>query len=219
MDLTELQFGETPYLFDQLTYGASLSLAVVNPDTMAMPDDLLNSVESRRRAYVAGRLCAARALSLAGSIDLEVGRTRAGTPIWPTGFRGSITHTSAMAYAVASGAEPSARIGIDSEPLLSKRALTDVLLACCTPEEVFYLSSQPDPRLATTIAFSIKESFYKATSEIIERELCFRDIIVRSIDLSHQSIELHSTEHARFSRCFSRFTYDEHDVHTSVLLF
>lgn len=217
MGLSQQHFGEAPHVFNQLVAGASLALAEVNPDAIAMPADLVNAVESRRRAYVAGQLCATRALSRAGSIDLYVGRTESGAPVWPSNFRGSITHTNEMAFAVAIG-NPKARVGIDSEPLLSAKAMTDVFVACCTPDEVAYLSDQHDARLATTIAFSIKESFYKAISDIVGGTFDFKDIIVRTIDMSHQSIELVASERIHFSQCLPRFSYDGHAIHTSILL-
>ncbi|MCX8501521.1 MAG: 4'-phosphopantetheinyl transferase superfamily protein [Alphaproteobacteria bacterium] len=214
--MSTLPFEVAPHVVSHTTHGVALPLAAADSTAITIPYELLAAVERRRREYVAGRLCAARALWMLGLGGLSVGRNHSGAPCWPEGIMGSITHTDTMAYAVVSATRTDLRIGIDSEPLLSRAAQSDVLSACCNRDERTYLVNAPDPRLAATVAFSAKESFFKAVSDFVGRFIDFDEAVVYSIDWQHRVVEIAPDPQLFVPRCFALFTVESQCVHTSV---
>lgn len=130
----------------------------------------------RRREFAAARACAHAALSLLGLAEAPVGRARDGSPGWPAGVVGSITHCAGYrAAAVASRTEVAA-VGIDAEPTGPLRdGLMDVI---ALPSE-----RRHHERLRRTapgvhwdrVLLSAKESVYKAWYPLAGRWLDFAD--------------------------------------------
>lgn len=120
---------------------------------------------SRRQAeHLAGRIAAAAALRHAGSDSPAPGIGAHREPLWPQGFYGSITHTAGVAIAVAVKRDNATQgIGIDRETLLDERSAPDIAEGALHAGERERLrqSSLPYP-VAVTLAFSAKESLFKA---------------------------------------------------------
>jgi 4'-phosphopantetheinyl transferase EntD len=113
------------------------------------------AVASRRGDFAAGRTAARRALSKLGmsAIAIPSGPRRA--PVWPQGIVGSISHSGGWAVAAVARAAEFESIGVDIE------------VAAPLPADVAAVVVGPEDRLGTherraTIAFSAKESVYKA---------------------------------------------------------
>lgn len=134
---------------------------------IACPPSVERSVGKRRAEYLAGRRAAVAALSEVGSTarDLAIGASRA--PCWPPGFIGSITHADGLAAAVALPAGEVRGVGIDLEHLVSESTLEAIVHSVIDADERRALSAlarRVGWPMAFTIAFSAKESFYKATA-------------------------------------------------------
>lgn len=92
---------------------------------------VVKAVEKRRREYIAGRLCARRALSRLGlsPAPLLNGEDRA--PIWPRGVCGSISHTDSLCIVAAARIGRLLSVGVDVEndaglkPELESRICTE----------------------------------------------------------------------------------------------
>jgi enterobactin synthetase component D len=119
----------------------------------------LNLADSRRRAYLAGRVAAARSLQAIGATDWSVGRGDNGAPIWPIGYCGSITHDGDLALATTVASCRLRSVGID----LQRRFEEDSESARAVRR---YALANDDAALALALLFALKEAAYKCLSAI-----------------------------------------------------
>ncbi|MGK9175808.1 enterobactin synthase subunit EntD [Yokenella regensburgei] len=114
----------------------------------------------RKAEHLAGRIAAVHALR-EHAIKAVPGIGETGAPRWPEGVYGSISHSGSVALAVVA---PSA-VGIDIETLFTDALCHTLTTSIITPAEQRILAdaSLPFP-LALTLAFSAKESLFKAFS-------------------------------------------------------
>jgi 4'-phosphopantetheinyl transferase EntD len=130
--------------------------------------------ESRRREFALGRACARRALAQLGIHGVALLRGADRAPLWPTGIIGSLTHTDGFCAAVVARRDDLLALGLDAErERLSQRAAQRVLAA----EEREHLARLPSPPGCgfETLAFSAKESVFKALYPLSGVRLGFRD--------------------------------------------
>lgn len=127
-----------------------------------LPPSVHKAVIKRQAEFCAGRMAAMAALSglgaPAGRIDSRPDRS----PDWPGGTLGSITHTDGMAAAVVGWTAEFDGIGLDCEGRVpAERASHMAERILCAEEQAL---CPPDMPLADffTLAFSAKETFYKA---------------------------------------------------------
>jgi len=109
----------------------------------------------RQREHLAGRLAAFYALGAIPPI------TESRAPLWPAGMFGSISHCASTALAVIS----SQPVGVDIETLFSEQTCAELTNSIIDDQEHAVLRHFPlaFPQ-ALTLAFSAKESLYKAFS-------------------------------------------------------
>ena len=149
---------------------------------ITLPASLERAIDKRRREYLAGRISARRALSdLLGTAFAEgdVAADDDDVPLWPGGVVGSISHGAGFGFAAVASASCCRGLGVDVERVVSAgqasrlgpRVLTDRELDLrggenggLTREEMF------------TLAFSAKESAYKALFPVHRRVLGFSDV-------------------------------------------
>lgn len=127
----------------------------IRPDAPRLPA----AGPRRTRDFAAGRQAAAEALAaLTGRAPPPVGRRPGGAPEWPCGIVGAISHSDGLAVALVGCAERYAGLGVDLERVVADPAgiAPGVLTA---PERVWLDASDP---LAVTLAFSAKETLFKA---------------------------------------------------------
>lgn len=148
----------------------------------SLPLDIASSVRSKQIAYIGGRLASEWCFELLGITgSAEVGRGPSGEPIWPTGVRGSITHTRRQAHVVVLPMANCLAIGIDSEE--STTPADDLAAVVCTEfERQSWIHEAPDPHLMTMLIFCVKEAFYKALHQRVGRFIDFDEIEVASLD-------------------------------------
>lgn len=124
---------------------------------------------SRLLAALGGRLCAERALAELGEPCPQVGRGADGAPIWPAGWRGSITHSRKRVAAVVGPAAQWQALGLDSEALLDPPAAAEVLAMCGCAAERARLAEPADRAwfgLRATLLFCAKEAWFKAFGDV-----------------------------------------------------
>lgn len=121
---------------------------------------LLSNGRKRKAEHLAGRIAAIHALREYGIKTVPgIGEQR--QPLWPHGLFGSISHSATTALAVVSR-HP---VGLDIEAIFSPQVAADLTNSIIdnTERQVLLHASLPFP-LALTLAFSAKESLYKAFS-------------------------------------------------------
>lgn len=155
-------------------------------ETRLLPEEerlIERCVDKRQREFRAGRACAKEALRRAGSSPAPLLRNDDRTPIWPTGYVGSITHCPTFCAAIAGRADILRAVGLDAEPLVE---LSDgVKRIVCSVDEAAALRSLPvPPFLIPTLVFSAKEAFYKCIYTVEKVFLDFRDVHLHFTALS-----------------------------------
>lgn len=123
--------------------------------------ELSNAGRKRKAEHLAGRIAAAHAL---GAINERAipGIGPSGEPLWPEAVSGSITHSGTQAMAVVVR-HPDALIGIDCEAILPDREAREIQDGIIDVQEAICLTRSGYPfALALTLAFSAKESLFKA---------------------------------------------------------
>ena len=123
--------------------------------------ELSNAGRKRKAEHLAGRIAAAHAL---GAIHERAipGIGPSGEPLWPEGVSGSITHSGTQAMAVVVRHQD-ALVGIDCEAILPDREAREIQDGIVDAQEAMYLTHSGYPfALALTMAFSAKESLFKA---------------------------------------------------------
>ena len=134
----------------------------------------------RQAGHLAGRIAAAYALREVGEKRLPaIGDRR--QPLWPTPWFGSISHCGQRALAVIADRP----VGVDIERRFTPQLAAELESSIISPAEKTALlhSGLPFP-LALTLAFSAKESGFKATPAANQRALGFADFQIVEITAS-----------------------------------
>lgn len=138
-----------------------------------------HAAPKRKAEHLAGRIAATRALTAHG-ITAVPGIGSSGEPLWPAGFSGSISHTSRCALAVVS---TNALTGIDGEIILPADEAEDVKDGIIGPAEEPLLRAAALPfAQALTLAFSAKESLFKALYPAVGEMMGFDCARVTALD-------------------------------------
>ena len=140
-----------------------------------------SAVERRQIEFATGRHLARKLLQTRGVTPTPILRGKAGEPLWPAGFCGSISHSGETCVVAIAPADAYAGIGIDIEYEQIQPEATDLVM---TPDE---LARFDTPTLAR-LAFGAKEAFYKAVAGLHGELIDFHDV------------EIHIDGHARTFR-------------------
>src|SRR4030095_4042522 len=141
------------------------------------------AIASRRREFLAGRVCARRALAQLGMIDVPLPVKADRTAAWPPGVVGSLAHPDGFCGAGVAQESAARALGFDLESLSDFRL--EYLRMICTEHELRWLARLPARERHKTgaLIFSAKESFYKCQYPLTREWLGFR----------HVEIEIDST--------------------------
>jgi len=138
---------------------------------IALPDRIARAAPRRRAEWLAGRRCASEALRLLTGQGACPGMAPDRSPLWPGGTLGSISHSGDMAVAIAARAGACRGIGIDIEWVMNGRAADEIAPEALTPRERRHVATDP---FSVTLAFSAKESLFKALHPLLRRPMSFR---------------------------------------------
>lgn len=168
------RFDDALFVFHGVPIGASLPRAV----------------RKRRAEFLAGRLCAARALGRLGAPEVVLtGVDR--SPVWPAGTIGSITHCDETAMAVALKQENFLGVGIDLERRAACRDASLDVRQFATGAECEVLEHAGIAREDhAVIAFSMKESFFKAAYPQVGRYFGFSAVSIVDADRRQRGLSL-----------------------------
>lgn len=152
---------------------------------LSLPPHLLQAVAKRQSEYLAGRWAARHCYQQLGQAWDGLPTTPSGAPLWPPGWRGSLSHTvttDQQGYALVAMAPQShcAALGLDLEAPLSTKTAQRVRKVILTAAE---LSWAEDP-LQVGLIFSLKESLYKALNPLLERFIGFDEVELAPFELA-----------------------------------
>ncbi|RJT26237.1 enterobactin synthase subunit EntD [Buttiauxella izardii] len=175
--------------------GTSLRVFRVDFDaTTFQPEDLLwlphhqrlsNAVVKRQAEHLAGRIAACEALRFHGVKDTVPGVGLHREPCWPPGFTGSITHIQnvALAAVMIDDSRLHAGIGIDCEEIMTPQIAQEIHGGIIDSAEKEIIDASPFPfHFALTLAFSAKESLFKALFRHVGRYFDFSAASISKID-------------------------------------
>lgn len=151
---------------------------------------LSRAVTKRRAEFLAGRLCAAQALACVGAAG-PVPAAADRSPVWPAGVIGSITHCGDTAMAVALRHGRFRGVGIDLERRAACReASLDVRQFATEAERLVLQQAGIACENHAVIAFSMKESFFKAAYAHVGRYFGFEAVAIVEADASRRMVSL-----------------------------
>ncbi len=161
---------------------------------ITLPPSIANAALKRRAEFLAGRLAAAQVLRAlgAGSSPLPAGDDRA--PCWPESLQGSLSHHATLAVCVGRlhPRQAVSGLGIDVETLIPAARAPELWPGIISPREHDLLDGASLPfAVGLTLAFSAKESLFKALYPLVKRYFDFLD--ARIIRLTHRRIILELT--------------------------
>jgi len=150
---------------------------------------LERAVPKRRAEFLAGRYCAAQALQRldrAGPVGIGPDRC----PAWPPTVIGSISHSEHQAVAVATCDPAVVGLGIDIEAPIDAPTAAGLRAQILTARDESCLQ-HPElaPETVLTLAFSAKESFFKALYPSVKAFFGFETVSITGIDT--QAREIH----------------------------
>lgn len=146
-----------------------------------LPSDLQGACEGRRKEFLTGRYLAGWGLARLGCKQPHVGRDGR-RPVWPAGFKGSLSHAKGIIAALVAPAEACQSLGIDCEVIQSAAAFSKIAHKILSDGEAALLREYPwDWGLVGTIAFCAKESFYKGLNPLTDRFFGFHDAAITAI--------------------------------------
>jgi 4'-phosphopantetheinyl transferase EntD len=147
------------------------------PDAVLFPEEqavIGRAVEKRRREFATGRACARAALARLGQPPVAILPGERGSPGWPPGIVGSITHCAGYRAAAVAKAAEVLTIGLDAEPdePLPDGVLGAISLAAERAGLRDLAQAAPGPNWDRML-FCAKESVYKAWFPLAGRWLGF----------------------------------------------
>lgn len=182
---------------------------------------LKSSVKKRQAEFLAGRLVAKKALMDMGihNFDVNIGENR--QPIWPENILGTITHTHNLAICALVRSEDYSCLGVDTENILNSKTAGEISKNILTEREAKLLSNALgiSQVCICTLAFSAKESLFKALYRRVNEYFDFLDVEILSCTsdcLTFGIIEPLSQDIKSGMRFNCHFQIDETVVHTIV---
>lgn len=169
--------------------------------------EMLSAAGKRRRAeYLAGRYVARLLLQKTGYAGFVLHRNRDRTPLWPADICGTISHAGDTVLCALHRSFSPDGVGIDVEYLMTSRRTALVQNAILTSQESAVLACLPLER-RVTLAFSAKESLFKAIYPRLLRPFDFHASEILSIEASSRLLVMRLRSHlsAEFpkGRCFT----------------
>ena len=179
--------------------GHSLQRVDFDPATF-QPEDLLwlphyarlsDCARKRQTEHLAGRIAAVYALREVGETEIPaIGDQR--QPLWPAPWYGSISHCERSALAVVSAGP----VGVDIERVMAPSLAAELESSIINSAEKRRLdASGLPPELALTLAFSAKESAFKASHSAIQARIGFSDFEVTYIKEGNLRLRLSAGEY------------------------
>ena len=136
---------------------------------------LSDAGRKRKADHLAGRIAAFHALNR----QAIPGIGSSGEPLWPAGVCGSISHSGPLAVAIC---QEKGLVGIDCEAIIAENEARDIQDGVVDTQEAQRLAESGLPfDLAFTLAFSAKESLFKALFPQVQTWMGFESARVTAL--------------------------------------
>lgn len=141
-------------------HSCSFDPADLSPDAFSQagipaPENILRAIAKRQTEFLAAPPVRPRAaLASLGQQPLQADLDEEGTPLWPSGLTGSITHSHGLAAAVAANQQSWLSLGLDAEILMPAARATRLAAQILTPAELQSLHSLPEAEQAGRVSLT-----------------------------------------------------------------
>lgn len=160
------------------------------------PSHLTKAVQKRKAEYLAGRLCAKKALSKLEVSNYAVHSDKNRCPLWPRHIKGSITHNNNLAIVAVTDNQSALGIGIDIESIISAKVINEIEQTVLFDDEFGLLMLNDVTReILFSLIYSIKETFFKAAYPSTGYLFGFDAVKVVSLDFESNRFELILCQH------------------------
>lgn len=161
------------------------------------PIEIENAAIKRRAEFFAGRYCAKKSLGFLDgtAADIHIGKHR--NPLWPSHIVGSISHSNSHAVAVTALKSKIRGIGIDIQDEIGIDTQLTVERHIIFGDEfntIFQSNQKLTGQTLLTIAFSVKESFFKAAFAEVGRFFDFSCVSIMKVNQKTQLISMRINE-------------------------
>ena len=136
--------------------------------------------DSRKAEYIAGRVCAIKALRSQGIQVDNILSNKDRSPIWPKHTSGSITHSQNFISVAISTDKSIKSIGHDCEFIVSPNLVNEMMDSILFDKEKELVFG--DPQEFITLAYSAKECFFKAIYPLTKNFFSFEHAQIIKID-------------------------------------
>ncbi|HEP0585747.1 TPA: 4'-phosphopantetheinyl transferase family protein [Klebsiella aerogenes] len=168
---------------------SQLQDALFSQYAIPLPPSLTGAVAKRKAEYLAGRYCAHYLLRQSGCLEpVLIAADRA--PIWPAGWRGSVSHSEDIAIAVVSAEDDGLHPGVDIEHLQPEIMLESADMFVSRTEQAQLSCCGLDKEWALLLAFSAKESLFKALYPRVQQMFDFDAAAMVALDPANQRFTL-----------------------------
>ncbi|EML2223818.1 TPA: 4'-phosphopantetheinyl transferase superfamily protein [Klebsiella aerogenes] len=168
---------------------SQLQDALFSQYAIPLPPSLTGAVAKRKAEYLAGRYCAHYLLRQSGCLEpVLIAADRA--PIWPAGWRGSVSHSEDIAIAVVSAEDNGLHPGVDIEHLQPEIMLESADMFVSRTEQAQLSCCGLDKEWALLLAFSAKESLFKALYPRVQQMFDFDAAAMVALDPANQRFTL-----------------------------
>ncbi|MGO1616370.1 MAG: 4'-phosphopantetheinyl transferase family protein [Oceanisphaera sp.] len=164
---------------------------------ITLPPSLHTASPKRRAEFLAGRLCAQRALLMLTHTASSPAMNADKSPLWPQYCVGSITHSDHWAAAVVAKQADYLGLGLDIEPYLSATDGQKLAPALLTQAELTLIKACSEAQFAlmVTLIFSLKESLFKALYPLVGTRFYFEEAELVSWDITAGTARLRLLTH------------------------
>jgi enterobactin synthetase component D len=160
-------------------------------NNIKFPPSIQKSVQKRQAEYLAGRYAATMALKKIGidNIDIAIGKHR--SPVWPENIIASITHNNNSALCIAAIKQNYTHLGLDIENWIKHETVSEIKDSIIQyEEEVLLHRTLLEFDKALTLAFSAKESLFKALYPTVGYYFDFSAAEICNISVENRTFEL-----------------------------
>lgn len=152
---------------------------------------VMGSAPKRQAEFLASRYATQRVLEKWGYADYQLANDAEGVPLWPQGLRGSLSHSHQRVVIALCEANTGYLPGVDSETLLTPERAKRLQNAIITADELTLLENSCLPfATALTMAFSVKESLYKALFPWCRQPMGFHSATLVAINSDGSQVTL-----------------------------
>ncbi|MGI0116236.1 4'-phosphopantetheinyl transferase family protein [Zooshikella sp. RANM57] len=199
-------------------------LAAFSQLGIKLPESQKKAVLKRQVEFMAGRYSAQQALYTLGvnpPVMIPVNKDR--SPHWPDGIVGAITHSDHLALAVVADQKNVTALGVDLEKEINPTIAKDIAKQIISLTEQNNCAKWGCPfNWFLTLAFSAKESLYKALYPHVKQFFGFEAAELIELNTIEQSFRLQLTEdlsgNYKAGDCFrGTYSYQEGFICTLIM--